>query len=198
MTPTGFLPLTPLFADALTFVCAAHAAQLRKGTDIPYIAHLLGVAGIVLEYGGNEEEAIAALLHDAIEDQGARMRAIIERRYGPHVLAIVEGCTDTDVQPKPPWLARKQAYVSHVLEAPASTLLVSASDKLHNARALLRDIRTDGRRVWDRFTGKRDDTLWYYRALIEAFRRAQGDARLAPLIDELDRVVTEIEALAER
>lgn len=194
----AFLPLTPLFSDALVFAADAHAGQRRKGTGIPYVAHLIGVASLVLEYGGDEEEAIAALLHDAVEDQGARMRPIIERRYGSRVLAIVEGCTDTDVQPKPPWIERKQAYVAHLAGAPASTLFVSAADKLHNARAILRDLRTEGPPVWDRFTGQRDGTLWYYRALVGAFRDANGDARVRHLVDDLDRVVTEIEAIARQ
>jgi (p)ppGpp synthase/HD superfamily hydrolase len=188
--------MTPLFVDALQFAAGVHAAQLRKGTSIPYVAHLLGVTSLVLEYGGDEEEAIAALLHDAVEDHGARMRPIIERRYGARVLAIVEGCTDTDADPKPPWRDRKNAYVAHLGEASPSALLVSAADKLHNARAIRRDLKMHGHAVWDRFSGKKDGTLWYYRALVSAFRSARGDARVAAVVDELDRVVTEIEAFA--
>jgi (p)ppGpp synthase/HD superfamily hydrolase len=187
--------LSRVFVDACSFAADVHAGQLRKGTSVPYIAHLLGVASLVLEYGGNEEEAIAGLLHDAIEDRGSEMRPIIERRYGASVLSIVEGCTDSDTHPKPPWLERKKRYVAHISDAAPSVLLVSSCDKLHNARAIRRDLELHGPSVWDRFTGARDGTLWYYRALVTAFRSARADARVGAVVDELDRVVSEIEAL---
>src|SRR5437588_8327976 len=130
--------LSTRFEEALVFATQLHREQTRKGTRIPYIAHLLGVTSIVLEHGGNEDEAIAALLHDAIEDQGgASTREEIRRQFGDRVVEIVDGCTDTDVMPKPPWRARKEAYLAHIIEATPSVRLVSAADKLHNARAIL-------------------------------------------------------------
>jgi GTP pyrophosphokinase len=186
--------LSERFADSITFAANLHANQKRKGTDIPYIAHLLGVASLALEHGANEEEAIAALLHDAIEDQGgAATREEIRRRFGDTVTEIVDGCTDADTTPKPPWLQRKQAYIAHIPTASASVRLVSSADKLHNARSLLNDYRLVGDSLWNRFKGGKEGTLWYYRALVEAFRKAGS----TPLVDELDRVVCELEHLVE-
>lgn len=187
-------PLTDRFTDALTLACTLHREQSRKGTQIPYVAHLLGVASIALEHGATEDEAIAAVLHDAVEDQGGAATATrIRERFGDVVTDIVLGCTDTDVEPKPPWRARKEAYVAHLLDAPPAVRLVSASDKLHNARAILADYRVVRDALWDRFTGGRDGTLWYYRALVDAF----ASHGRTPLVDELERVVTEIERLAK-
>jgi (p)ppGpp synthase/HD superfamily hydrolase len=184
--------LSTPFEEALVFATRLHREQMRKGTMIPYISHLLGVASIVLEHGGNEDEAIAALLHDAIEDQGgASTRQEIRRRFGDTVVAIVDGCTDAEVIPKPPWRMRKEAYIAHLAHASPSVRLVSAADKLHNARAILTDYRILGNALWRRFHGGKEGTLWYYRALVNAFR-ATGTT---PLIEELDRVVSEIERL---
>lgn len=170
-----------------------HAHQVRKGSGVPYIAHLLGVASIALENGANEDEAIAALLHDAGEDAGGDGRiADIRLRFGDVVADIVQGCTDAVLIPKPPWRKRKEDYIAHVPTASSSTRLVSASDKLYNARSILADFRQVGDEVWQRFKGGKDGTLWYYRSLITAFRQAAN----SPLIDELDRVVTELERLA--
>jgi (p)ppGpp synthase/HD superfamily hydrolase len=185
--------LSPRFEEALIFAAQLHAHQTRKGTDIPYIAHLLAVTGLVLENEGSEDEAIAALLHDAVEDQGgAATREEIRRRFGATVAEIVDGCTDSDVNPKPPWRRRKEGYVARLRAASPSVRLVSAADKLHNARTILADFRASGESVWERFTGGRDGTLWYYRALADAFRAGAS----SPLVEELDRVVTEIERLA--
>ena len=187
--------LSTRFEEALVFAARLHGEQIRKGTVIPYIAHLLGVTSIVLEHGGNEDEAIAALLHDAIEDQGgASTREEIRRRFGETVVAIVNGCTDAEVIPKPPWKARKEAYIAHMAHASSSVRLVSAADKLHNARAILADYRVLGDALWIRFNGGKAGTLWYYRSLVSAFR-ARGTT---PLVEELDRVVSEIEDLATR
>ena len=187
------MQLTKKFVDALAYASEAHQSQKRKGTDIPYIAHLLGVASIALEHGATEEEAIAALLHDAVEDAGGKPRLEdIRRRFGQDVAMIVEGCTDADTIPKPPWRERKEAYLKHLEGAPASVRLVSASDKLHNARAILSDYHRMGDKLWSRFNGGKEGTLWYYRSLVEAFRQAGS----SPLIEELDRVVSEIEKLA--
>jgi (p)ppGpp synthase/HD superfamily hydrolase len=185
--------ISPRFEEALIFAAQLHAHQTRKGTDIPYIAHLLAVTGLVLENEGSEDEAIAALLHDAVEDQGgAATREEIRRRFGATVAEIVDGCTDSDVNPKPPWRRRKEGYVARLRAASPSVRLVSAADKLHNARTILADFRASGEPVWERFTGGRDGTLWYYRALTDAFRAGAS----SPLVEELDRVVTEIEQLA--
>jgi len=182
------------FEEALSWATRTHASQVRKGTAIPYVSHLLAVASLVLEHGGDEDEAIAALCHDAVEDQGgAPVLSEIRGLFGEKVAAIVEGCTDTDVTPKPPWRARKEAYVAHVRLAPAPVLLVSAADKLHNARSILLDYRSRGNELWPRFSGGREGTLWYYRALVDAYRHAGAPAAL---VDELARVVEELERLA--
>jgi (p)ppGpp synthase/HD superfamily hydrolase len=189
------MALSARFEEALIFANRLHAQQVRKGTSIPYIAHLLAVASIVLENGGNEDEAIAALLHDAIEDQGgAATREEIRRCFGNTVVAIVDGCTDAEVIPKPPWRPRKEAYIAQVRYAPASVRLVSAADKLHNARSILADYRVLGDALWRRFAGGREGTLWYYRSLIDAYRHAGT----SPLVEELARVVTELESLIQQ
>jgi len=189
------MALTARFERALTFAAQLHADQVRKGTDIPYMAHLLGVASLVLEYGGGEDEAIAALLHDAVEDQGGpATHARILALFGPAVAAIVDGCTDTDETPKPPWRARKEAYLAHLPTAAPAVLLVSAADKLYNATSILRAYREVGADVWSRFSAGRGEQLWYYRALVTAFRTAGAPA---PLVDELDVVVAELEAQGE-
>jgi len=185
--------LTSRFEQALVYAAQLHKSQQRKGSGTPYISHLIAVAAIVLEHGGGEDEAIAALLHDAIEDQGgAATREEIRRRFGDRVTEIVDGCTDAETIPKPPWRARKEAYIAHVAEADASTRLVSAADKLHNSRSILADYRQIGDVLWQRFTGRKDGTLWYYRSLVEAFK-AHG---LTPLVQELERTVSELESQA--
>src|ERR1051325_12202408 len=131
------MALTSRFEDALSFAARLHSGQLRKGTAIPYVSHLLAVASVALEHGADEDEAIAALLHDAVEDQGgAPTREEIRRRFGDRVVEIVDGCTDAETVPKPPWRERKERYIAHVAEASPSVRLVSASDKLHNARSI--------------------------------------------------------------
>ncbi len=185
--------LSPRFDQALQYTTLIHAGQTRKGTDIPYVSHLLAVAGLVLEYGGNEDEAVAALLHDAVEDAGGRGRLEdIRGRFGDPVAAIVEACTDADVIPKPPWRKRKEDYIAHLSTASPSARLVAICDKIHNASSVARDYRRHGEALWDRFNGKRDGTLWYYRALVTAFRQTGT----SPLIEELNRIVTDIENMA--
>ena len=187
--------LSRRFSEALLYAAAVHADQRRKVSGEPYLAHLLGVAAIVLEHGGNEDEAIAALLHDAIEDQGgAAVREEIRCRFGQDVLEIVEGCSDTDTRPKPPWRQRKEAHLARLRHASASIHLVSAADKLHNARALLREYRARGESIWDHFRGGREGTLWYYRAVADALKQSGA----GPLVEELERVVGEIERLASQ
>ena len=187
------MALSTRFDDALVYAARLHANQTRKGTTIPYIAHLLAVASIALEHGADEDTAIAALLHDAVEDQGGAVtRAEIQRRFGDKVTMIVDGCTDTDIVPKPPWRARKQAYIAHLADAAPETRLVSAADKLHNARAILSDYRRSGDTLWNRFNGGKDGTLWYYQALAQAFA-IYGPADIAA---ELKRTVQELVSLA--
>jgi (p)ppGpp synthase/HD superfamily hydrolase len=184
--------MTERFDQALLYAAQLHRKQVRKGRNIPYISHLLGVAALVLEYGGDEDEGIAALLHDAVEDIGADVAPQIRERFGERVLEIVEGCTDSRVIPKPPWEARKRAYIAHLCDAGPSIRLVCSADKLYNARTILEDYRQVGEQLWQRFRGGREGTLWYYREVTDALRRC-GET---PLIAELDRVVSELERLA--
>jgi (p)ppGpp synthase/HD superfamily hydrolase len=182
----GSVVLTARFDDAFRYAHDTHAQQTRKGTGAPYLAHLMGVASIVLDDGGCEDEAIGALLHDAAEDQGGRERlADIRARFGDTVAGIVEDCTDSWDTPKRPWLERKQAYVRHARKLTAMSLRVSAADKVHNAYAILRDLRNTGEEVWSRFKAGPDDVIAYYDALVRAYREAGGGR----LVDELDRIV---------
>lgn len=180
------------FERGLEFAAKRHKGHLRKGTSIPYIAHLLQVAGIVMEYGGNEVQAVAALLHDVVEDQKATLVEVRED-FGPEIATIVEGCSDTDQAEKEEWWQRKRTYIEAIAKKGPEVRLVSAADKLHNARAILKDYRTDGDAVFQRFKGKKAGTIWYYRALIDAFRATNTEEAL---IDELNRTLTEIERLA--
>lgn len=183
--------LTSRFDEALVYASRLHAGQIRKGTDIPYVSHLLAVAGLVLEAGGDEDEAIAALLHDGPEDQGGLATLNdIRVRFGERVGDIVAACSDTFEQEKPPWKARKQAYLDHLLIADDAVRLVSCADKLHNARAILADYRCHGEVLWDRFNAGREDILWYYAALVRIFV-ANGPAILS---GELARVVAQLKS----
>ncbi|WP_295384083.1 HD domain-containing protein [uncultured Thiodictyon sp.] len=201
-SPDGLL--SERFFDALGYAARLHNRQVRKGGGTPYVSHLMAVASLVLEHGGSEDEAIAALLHDAIEDQAehrggaAALRAEIEQRYGARVLGIVNACTDAEVVPKPPWRARKEQYLRHLGATPDPAYhRVSIADKLHNARAILLDYRVDGDALWQRFTlSDPAEHLWYYRGLVEVFRSA-GQAPPS-LVNELDRVVTELESMVRR
>ncbi len=195
------MPYSNKFEEAFLYAAELHHEQLRKETSIPYITHLMAVASTVGENGGTEDEVIAGLLHDAIEDTEATYWPL-EKRFGKIVADIVKACSDTDVKPKPAWEKRKKDYIAHIVSAPESVRLVSASDKLHNARAILADLRVLGDTLWGRFNGGREGTLWYYRSLVRAFNIAGYSAaserfdRSKPIVEELDRVVTRIEALA--
>jgi (p)ppGpp synthase/HD superfamily hydrolase len=186
--------LTQRFEDALVYAARIHSQQVRKGSGVPYISHLLGVTDLVLQDGGDEDEAIAALLHDAVEDQGGRNTlADIRSRFGERVAAIVEGCTDAYRIPKPPWRKRKESYINHLQEAPQDVLRVSLADKLHNARSILWDLHREGPPVWARFKGGKQGTLWYYQTLVEVFKgKSQSD-----MVGELARVVEDIIRLAQ-
>jgi (p)ppGpp synthase/HD superfamily hydrolase len=182
------------FAQALVYADAAHAGQVRKGTSVPYISHLLAVAALTLEHGATEDEAIAALLHDTVEDSGGldRLRDVRER-FGPNVAEIVMGCTDSTEIPKPPWRERKQAYLRNLPTEPASVLLVSACDKLHNARSLVLTLRQHGEATWQRFNGGKEGTLWYYRALLDIFSRTGVPPSL---VSDLREAVQKVHELA--
>jgi len=182
-------PLGPRFTEAFAFAAEKHAGQTRKKTSVPYISHVMGVAAIVLEAGGDEDQAIAALLHDVVEDCGGKpVLEEVRGRFGDRVAKIVDGCTDSDTTPKPPWKQRKVDYLEHLPDADDDTWLVSAADKLYNVSAIVRDYRIEGERVFERFAGGRDGTLWYYRALADIFQERPN--RLAA---ELARAVEELE-----
>ena len=185
--------LTERFDEALAYVAHLHRTQLRKGGDIPYLGHLLSVSSLVIEGGGTEAQVIAGLLHDAVEDQGgAPILAEIRAKFGDGVATIVDQCSDTDVVPKPPWKARKDAYIAHLDTATDDTILVSLADKLDNARAILRDYRVHGPDLWTRFSVKDpQEHLWYYGSLLAVFK----DKNKTWLVDELERVLGELTTL---
>jgi (p)ppGpp synthase/HD superfamily hydrolase len=189
------------FREALVYATEAHQDQLRKGGTVPYVAHLLGVTAFVLEEGGDEDQAVAALLHDVVEDQGGKPRLDdVRQRFGERVADLVEACSDSlekNQQLKPPWKARKESYIERLrTEHDDSVLLVSIADKLYNSRAILRDLRfaEDQQEVWDRFGRERDCVLWYYRSLVDAFRSRKRDTDR--LLEELDATVTDLEELS--
>ena len=185
--------LGPRFLRAFEFAVKMHAGQTRKASTIPYIAHLMGVASLVLEAGGDEDLAIAALLHDVVEDcGGAPMLKEVRRRFGARVAKVVDGCTDADTDPKPPWRERKENYIRHLRKADADTRLVSAADKLNNVRSILADYREIGESVWSRFNGGRDGTLWYYRTLRHEFLSQKSNR----ITHEFDQAVNKLELLA--
>ncbi len=185
------MELTERFTNAVAYALGLHARQQRKISGAPYAAHLLAVAATVLEHGGTEDEAIAALLHDAVEDQGGlATRAVIAARFGEPVAAMVEACSDSHTVPKPPWQERKERYVAHLRNAPPPVRLISAADKLHNARSLLADYRREGDALWRHFHGGRDRTLWYFRSVVGVLREV--DRR--PIVEELEWAVAELEA----
>lgn len=195
----------PLLGDAfdraLALAADHHRRQLRKGTGTPYLSHLLAVSSLVLEMGGNETEAIAALLHDAVEDGGGQpMLARIREQFGEDAARIVFANSDSDGEPKPPWLERKRAYIAAIAHKQPDELRVSLADKLHNARAILLDYRTIGDDLWQRFRrGAGDAIRWYYRALYDAFdarRDALGPDAL-PALQELGRTIDEIDRLSD-
>ena len=182
--------LTRRFDDALRYAHDTHRQQTRKGNGAPYVGHLLGVASIVLDDGGSEDEAIGALLHDAAEDHGGRERlGEIRARFGEGVARIVEDCTDSWETPKRPWVDRKREYVEHARSLPAPSLRVAAADKVHNAYAILRDLRNQGEAVWTRFNAPADDVVAYYEGLVRAFRQSGG----GKLVEELERIVKGIQ-----
>lgn len=188
------MSLSSRFDDALLLASELHREQCRKGCEVPYIAHLLGVTSLVLEYGGDEDEAIGALLHDAVEDAGGQPTLErIRRQFGDRVATIVEHCTDTDATPKPPWRARKEAYIAALPSGNKSSWLVSCCDKLHNSRSIVSELRQIGDRTWEKFSGRKDGSLWYYATIAEVFHRLDVPK---PLLEDLDRTVAEMQRLA--
>ena len=202
--------LTPRYDEALDLAHAWHRGQKRKGTEVPYVSHLLAVSALVLEHGGTEEEAVAGLLHDALEDAPSQEEADARRgeiryRFGEGVLSIVEACTDAEPLGKTreraldedgrraAWRTRKENYVAHLAHVRGSVVLVAAADKVHNAGAIVRDVRALGPGVFDRFVGRQDGTLWYYGEVLTALEaRVADEPRIAPLIRELTRLVGEM------
>lgn len=183
------------FLKAFSFAAEKHKGQPRKASRIPYIAHLMGVSSIVLEAGGDEDLAIAALLHDVVEDcGGAPMLKEVRRRFGDRVANIVDGCTDAYEIPKPEWRTRKENYIARLKKEDEDTRLVSAADKLNNVRSILSDYRTVGESIWSRFNGGREGTLWYYRTLRDEFSRH----KMNRVTRDFDLAVKELEFLTSR
>jgi (p)ppGpp synthase/HD superfamily hydrolase len=188
------MPMSKL-SNALALAVQAHEGQVRKSTTIPYISHPMAVASIALEFGATENQAIAALLHDAIEDGGNKYANIIKAQFGDHVHDLVQGCTDGTPDhsgQKAPWIERKTSYLKHLQEASDEVLLVSCSDKLHNARAIVADLINDGPSVFERFSSSPEQTLWYYRQLATIFNN-----RKVPPAKALESAVSQMEALSQ-
>lgn len=197
MATTDLAPDIPVisqrFMGALTLALDLHRLQLRKGTTIPYASHLLAVTALVLEHGGTEDQAIAAALHDAVEDQGGQPTLDrIYSQFGPHVGRLVEALSDADGTPKPPWRERKERYVARLSDAPEEALLVDLACKVHNARTVVSALQRDGAKAWDRTGGGREGAQWYYRALATEIGKRVPPA--TPLLAELEVLVREMEA----
>jgi (p)ppGpp synthase/HD superfamily hydrolase len=192
--------LSEQFDTALVMASDLHRRQKRKETEIPYVAHLLAVAAIVLENGGDENQAIAALLHDAPEDQGGRRTLeMIRSRFGDRVAGIVEDCTDTFEHPKPEWLPRKIAYLDHLEhEADEAALPVSAADKLHNMRAIRADFAQHGDQLWDRFNGRPGQQLWYFQTLARIYTQRMPGRLATTFAQEVERFGTDLGAAGIR
>lgn len=180
------MALSAAYDDALAYAARLHRDQVRKGSNIPYIAHLLSVSSRVLSAGGSETQAIGGLLHDAAEDQGGKITLDdINARFGDAVARIVADCTDAWVEPKPPWRQRKEEYLALLPKKPGESLLVSLADKVDNAEAILQDYRVVGDGLWSRFTGGREGTIWYYRSLRDIFSRILP----CPMTNQLSEIV---------
>lgn len=181
-------------AEVFAFAAELHANQTRKGRPTPYISHLMAVASLVADHGGTSEQVAAALLHDAVEDQGGQSTLDeIARRFGAEVARYVDACTDAHTQPKPPWRGRKEKHVATVCDASPAVKLIVTADKLHNALCITRDLEQDGAALWNRFKGGREGTLWYYRAM----RDALGEGWEHPILDEFDSALERLEKAAK-
>lgn len=193
MNQTNKFLLSDHFEQALIYATRLHSNQVRKGSNVPYISHLLGVTALVLEDGGSEEEAIAALLHDAIEDQGGdKIRQEIKAKFGEIVAEIVEGCTESDTEPKPAWRERKLATIKKFRLVTPQVRRVILADKLHNARSILRHWYRIGDAIWERFKTGKAGTLWYFRSIVKV-DRDNGSSYLG---EELTRVIAELEKIS--
>ena len=188
--------LTDRFVSALQFAHDVHRSQIRKDTTIPYVSHLLSVAGLVLESGGDEDLAIAGLLHDAVEDaeeiSGEEMSDRIRSKFGDRVANIVDGCSDAKSSPggsKPPWRSRKEAYIKHLRSASDDVLRVSIADKVHNARSIATDQDRLGAELWTRFSSSNEESRWYYTSLRDIYKERISDSYL---IKELDIAIARI------
>lgn len=187
--------LSPRLGEAFAYAARLHAGQVRKKTQVPVISHLMAVTALVLENGGDETEAIAALLHDGPEDRGGQpILDDIRSRFGERVAAIVAGCSDTLESPKPAWRPRKQRYLAHLPEASESTLLVSLADKVHNVRSLVTEFQRVGDELWNRFSASREESLWYYHSLLEIFRQ-HTPAKGVFLVRQLESALAELDQL---
>lgn len=183
------------FVGAMELANELHGDQIRKGTTVPYISHLLIVSGMVLQHGGNEDEAIGALLHDSVEDCGGKPVMVkIRKRFGDKIADLVDGCSETDIQPKPPWLERKKDYIENIKSAIPSVRLITCADKIHNASSIISEYRKVGEKVWDRFKANKNETLWFYSSFVAAMQEA-GENR--PILNELVLVVNELKELIE-
>jgi len=186
--------LTEAFHKAFKYAFQLHRTQFRKGSQKPYIAHLMAVSSLVLENGGDETEAIAALLHDAVEDQGGlETLNEIRKNFGEDVASIVEACSDTLLSPKPPWRERKERYIQKLETATDSVLRVSQADKLHNLRSMYVDYQQKGQELWSYFRGRKDGSLWYYQSLVKVFRK-HGNT---PMLTEMEKLLKELDHLVE-
>lgn len=182
---------SPLLDQAIALAADAFRPIIRKGSGVPYLTHLLQVLVTVGEHGGDEEQMIAAVLHDYLEDIESGTGEELELKFGPRVRRLVEALSDTTVLPKPPWKQRKVEYLAHLREAPAEVKLISAADKLHNARSILRDHRAVGEEIWGRFSAPKNETLWYYASVVTALSHGWEH----PLLDELAGAVDALHAL---
>lgn len=183
---------SPRVDEALNLAACGFRHRRRKGTDIPYLSHLLQVAVHVMEGGGDEDQCIAALLHDYLEDVEGATVAELERRFGFRVARVVERLSDTDVHPKPPWRPRKERHIASLRGAPPDVRLVAAADKLHNVESLCRDVEREGSRTFERFRGGREGTLWYHRQMCEVL----GEGWHHPIMDRLRAAVRRLQALS--
>ena len=160
------------YLEAYVYCYKLHKKQTRKGSNIPYFTHLSSVSNLIIENNGTTTQAIAGLLHDAVEDQGgAKTLAVIKRKFGPKVAKIVDQCSDTTIKPKPPWKTRKIRYIKDIKTKTQDTLLVSLCDKYHNANCILSDYQKVGEEIWDRFTASKQETFWYYESLYKEFKK---------------------------
>ena len=183
-------------ANAFDYAAELHAGQRRKGTDIPYISHLMAVASLVQEHGGTMDQTIAALLHDGPEDQGGEETlAEIRQRFGDVVADIVAECSDTFEDPKPPWKKRKESYLENLRTASDGTLLVSLADKTHNLGSILRDYKTQGDELWSRFNAGKKDIRWYYRRLLRVYEKRGSSDAAQPLLREYRGLVKRLRRL---